>query len=76
MATGGDVNLTDSKIEALAKGMEMTKLESIALADLGITAETVNNLKVIHQGNYIAFNRDLLRLWRNNNPGINQVQVS
>ena len=65
MATGGDVRLTDSKIGALAREMEMTKLESIAIDDLAIAVETVNNLKVIHQGNYVAFNRELLRLWRN-----------
>ena len=76
MATGGDLNLTDSEIEGLSREMEARKMESIPIADLGIGIETVNNLKVIRQGDYVAFNRDLLVLWRNMNPGINQVQVS
>ena len=76
MAAGGNISLTDSEIERLAREMDMTVMESIAIADLGIAVETVNNLKVIHQGNYIGFNRDLLILWRNNNTGIDQVQVS
>ena len=50
MATGGDLRLTDSQIEGLAREMEMTKLESIAIANLGIGIETVNNLKVVRQG--------------------------
>ena len=51
-------------------------VESIALKDLGLPHETVENLKLIRQGDYIAFNRDVLVLWRNKTPGINQVQVS
>ena len=90
MATGGDVNLTDgqakrrkidgdltdSQIEGLAREMEARSMASIAIKDLGIGIETVNNLKLIRQGDYIAFNRDLLVLWRNKNPGSSQVQVS
>ena len=75
MATGGDLSLTDSEIEGLAREMEARKMESIAIADLGIGIETVNNLKVMRQNDLTAFNRDLLVLWRNKNPGINQVQV-
>ena len=76
MATGGDLSLTDSDIEGLSREMKARKMESIAIADLGIGIETVNNLKVIRQGDYVAFNRDLLVLWRNMNQGIDQAQVS
>ena len=71
----GDWKLTDYEIERLAREMEARKLESIAIADLGIGIETVNNLKVIRQNDCVAFNRDLLVMWRNMNQGIDQVKV-
>ena len=71
----GDWKLTDYEIERLAREMEARKLESIAIADLGIGIETVNNLKVIRQNDCVAFNRYLLVLWRNMNQGIDQVKV-
>ena len=76
MATGGDVHLTDTEIEELARVIITKHMASIAIKDLGIPQETVENRKLIRQGDYVAFNRDLLSLWRNKNPGINQVQVS
>ena len=76
MASGGDVTLADSEIEELARVIIAKHMASIAIKDLGISQETVENLKLIRQGDYIAFNRDLLSLWRNKNQGINQVQVS
>ena len=51
-------------------------MASIAIKDLGIPHETAENLKLLRQGDYVAFNRDLLSLWRNKNPGIDQAQVS
>ena len=51
-------------------------MASIAIKDLEIPHETVENLKLFRQGDYVAFNRDLLSLWRNKNPGIDQAQVS
>ena len=59
-----DLKLSESQIEALARDMEARKMKSIAISDLGIGIETVNNLQVIRQGNYVAFTRDLLVLWR------------
>ena len=76
MATGGDVTLTDSEIEELARSIIAKNLTTIALNDLGVGYETTENLKLIRQSDYVAYNRDLLMLWRNKNPGINQVQVS
>ena len=76
MATGRDLSLSDSEIEGLAREMEARKMESIAISGLGLTVETVNNLKVIRQNDYVAFNRDILVLWRNMNEGNDQVPVS
>ena len=76
MATGGDVTLKDSEIERLARIIIAKHMATIAMKDLGIGYETIENLKIIKQGDYIGYNRDLLVLRRNKNPGINQVQVS
>ena len=76
MATGGDVRLQDSVIEELARNIIAKNVTSIAMKDLGIGYETTENLKIIKQNDYIGYNRDLLILWRNKNPGINQVEVS
>ena len=76
MATEGELTLTDNQIEGLAREIEARNLESIAIKDLGIGIETVNNFKVMRQNDLIAFNRDLLVLWRNKNPKINQIKVS
>ena len=76
MATGGDLTLTDQDIEDLAQIIVMKHMATIAIKYLELPYETVENLKLIRQGDYAAFNRDLLVLWRNKNPGINQSQVS
>ena len=75
MATGGDIALTDQEIEELSKNIVAIHLESIAISHLGISSEIVENFKLAKQGDLIAFNRDLLVLWRNKNHGINQTQV-
>ena len=62
MVTGGNVSLTNSEIAALATEMEITVMESIAIAHLGTGVENVNNLKLMRQGDYMGFIRDLLSL--------------
>ena len=76
MATGGDLTLADREIEDLAQIIVMKHMATIAINYLELPYETVENLKLIRQNDYVAFNRDLLVLWRNKNPGIDQVQVS
>ena len=76
MATGGDLTLTDTQIEDLAQIIVSKHMATIAIKYLGLPQETVENLRSIRHNDYAAFNRDLLVLWRNKNPGINQVQVS
>ena len=90
MATGGDLNVTkcqvkrrkietgdlrDHEIEDLAQVIVSKHMATIAIKYLEIPYETVENLKLMKQNDYQGFNRDLLILWRNKNPGINQVQV-
>ena len=76
MANGGDLTLTDREIEDLAQVIVVKHMATIALKYLGLPYETVENLKLIRQNDYVAFNRDLLIRWRNKNQGIDQVQVS
>ena len=71
-----DSKLTDRKIEELSQVIVSKHMATIAMKYLEIRHETVENLKIIRQNDYIAFNRDLLAQWRNKNQGINQVQVS
>ena len=67
--------LTDYKIENLSREIGSKYMATIAIKDLGLSYETVENFKIIRQNDYIGFNRDLLILWRNKNPEIDQVQV-
>ena len=76
MNTISDLKLTDSQVEDLAQVIVSKHMATIAIKYLGLPHETVENLKLIRQGDYIAFNRDVLVLWRNKNQGIDQVQVS
>ena len=74
--TAGDLKLLDSQVEDLAQIIVYRHMVTVAIKYLGIPHETIENLKLIRQGDYIGLNRDLLVLWRNKNPGINQAQVS
>ena len=71
-----DLKVTDRQIEDLAQVVVSKHMETIAIKYLGLTQVTVDNLRRDRQGDSTAFNRDLLVLWRNKNPGINQSKVS
>ena len=75
MATGRNLSLADQEIEELSQIIVLKHMATIAIKYLSLSYETVQNLKLIRQNDYVAFNRDLLVLWRNKNLGINQVQV-
>ena len=51
-------------------------MESVALKYFSIDVEKVLSLKTANRDNPDAFKRELLRIWANKNPGINQVKVS
>ena len=67
--------LTNAQIARLARSIAAPVVESVALEYLNIDEETIGNLKFQHRGNAEAFSRDILRNWRHQNGGINQVQV-
>ena len=73
--TDGDLKLSDHQVEDLAQIIVSKHMATIAIKYLGLPYETVENLKLIRQNDFVAFNRDLLVLWRNKCQGINQVQV-
>ena len=75
MVTGGDFSITDQKIEDLAQVIVSKHMATIAIKYLRLPYEPVQNLERDSKDS-TAFNRDLLVLWRNKNPGINQSQVS
>ena len=70
------MTLTDKIMADIARTIGSESMATIAVKDLGISFRTVENLKVVRQGDSPGFNRDLLILWRNKNPGVNQAQVS
>ena len=76
MATGGNTDLTDDLIAKLSLVIDTTKMETIAINYFKIPSVTVNNERFDNQGNAMAFNRNMLTAWRNENYGGNQVQVS
>ena len=73
--TDGDLKLSDRQVEDLAQIIVSKHMATIAIKYLGLPHETIENLKLIRQGDFAAFNRELIVLWRNKNPGINQIQV-
>ena len=76
MGTISDLKLTDRRIEDLAQIIASKHMSTIAIQYLGLPQERVDNLRRDLEGDSIAFNRDVLVLWRNKCPGSNQVQVS
>ena len=72
--TGGDSSLTDPQIEELSLNIVAKHMSTIAIKYLKLPYEEIENLK--GKDDNIAFNRALLFLWRNMNPGIDQVRMS
>ena len=72
----GNLKLSDRQVEDLAEIIVSKLMVTIAIKYLRLPHETVENLSCLRQSDNIAFNRDLLVLWRNKNPGMNQIQAS
>ena len=74
MATGGSGQLTGSQITRLAAAISAKDMKAIAEGYLKLEAETVKNIQYENGWDAEAFTRDIIRHWRNKNPG-DQVEV-
>ena len=72
MAEGGDIPLTNPKIQRLGAAISQNDMESFALGYLDIDNAIIKNMK--REETREAFNREVLFRWRNKNPK-NQVVV-
>ena len=68
--------ISDIEIEDLSEVIAIKHMATIAIKYMGIPQVTVENLMTTKQRESIRYNRDVLVLWRNKNPRINQIQVS
>ena len=65
--------LTGPQIVDLAAKISPANMEDIAEGYIGITAETIETIKGSHSGN--RFKSELIRTWRNQNGGSDQIKV-
>ena len=76
MATGGNTDqLTNNQIVRLAAAISANNMAAIAEGYMDISSETIKNKKYENKDDAEAFNREIIRYWKNKNPG-NEVEVS
>ena len=71
----GIERLSNNQIVRLSYAIAAGDMEAIAQGYMNIDHETVKNLRDDNRGAQ-AFNRAVIHLWMNKNPGPNQAQVS
>ena len=76
MASKNSGQLSPNQIVRLARVITVDNMESIAEGYLEIEEETIKNLYHENKGKAEAFNRSVLRYWKNKNPETNQNLVS
>ena len=76
MASENSGQLSPNQIVRLARVITVDNMESIAEGYLEIEEETIKNLQHENKGKAEAFNRSVLRYWKNKNPETNQNLVS
>ena len=74
MATGRNNDLSERKVVQLAAAISVNAMKTIAEGYLDIAPETVKTAEE-NRGDAEAFNREIIRYWRNRNPGPDQVEV-
>ena len=62
-----DDHLTEEQIFRLADAISADNMMSIAFGYMDISNETIKNLRR-DASNSEAFNRDIIKLWKNRNP--------
>ena len=76
MATGGDSGqLTNRQIVRLAAAISANNMVAIAEGYLDIDDATIKNKKYENKDDAQAFNREIIKEWRNKNSG-NYVKAS
>ena len=71
-----DLKLTDEQIEHLAEGINTQSLETIAGSFLGLDEAKIKSIKKDQQFDAERFNKEILKTWKNKNPGSSQMQVT
>ena len=75
MATGGSYDLSNKNIVQLAAAVAAKDMRTIAEGYLDISPDSVKNTEDENKGESQAFNREILRYWKNRNSGPDQVKV-
>ena len=77
MATSGEPasELSPRQIVRLAAAISANNMAAIAEGYMGISDETIKNIKFENKDDAKGFNREIIKLWRNKTPD-NQVTVS
>ena len=68
--------LTPRQIVRLAAAISANNMAAIAEGYMDISDETIKNKKYENKDSAEAFNREILKYWKNMNCGINEVRVS
>ena len=72
---GKGQELTRKQIVRLASAISADNMASIAEGYMDIDDATIKNLQYENKCNAEAFNREIIKRWKNQNPG-NQVEVN
>ena len=67
--------LTNKQIVSLAASISAINMAAIAEGYMNICDVTIKNKKSENQNDAEAFNREIIKIWRNKNPD-NQIKVS
>ena len=67
--------LTRKQIVSLGAAISAENMAAIAEGYMDISDETIKNLQYENKGQAEAFNREVIKLWKNQNPE-NQAQVN